>query len=116
MSSFQNVRDLHFISFSQGYISEEKLVLLLEKYTSQNPAFLYNQYNHFNLNNADEVECKYEFRVEKRQIPELAEMLQLPEVFRCNQRTIASKLEGLCMLLKRTAYPCRYNDTVHRFG
>ena len=25
-------------------------------------------------------------------------------------------MEGLCMILKRFAYPCRYSDMVHRFG
>ena len=25
-------------------------------------------------------------------------------------------MEGLCMLLKRLAYPCRYGDLIYRFG
>ena len=36
-----------------------------------------------------------EFRVEKRDLPVLADALQLPETFYCNQRTTADKLEGL---------------------
>ena len=26
------------------------------------------------------------------------------------------RFEGLCMVLKRLAYPCRYSDLIHRFG
>ena len=105
-----------FLSFEQGYISEEELLLLLEEYTSKNPGFSYNEYDRFDFDSIQEPECKYEFRIEKNDIPFLADILQLPEVFRCSQRTVASKIEGLCMLLKRTAYPCRYNDMIQRFG
>ena len=35
--------------------------------------------------------------------------------FVCSQRTVCSKLEGLCILLKRLAFPCRYIDMVSRF-
>ena len=74
----------------------------LKKYTSKNPAFSYDEYNRFDLGSIEEPECKYNFRVEKRDIPFLADVLQLPEVFRCNQRTVADRIEGLCMLLMRT--------------
>ena len=29
---------------------------------------------------------------------------------------MADGTEGLCMVLKRLAYPCRYSDLIHRFG
>ncbi|PFX32346.1 hypothetical protein AWC38_SpisGene2769 [Stylophora pistillata] len=32
------------------------------------------------------------------------------------KRTVTDKLEGLCLLLKQTAYPCRYSDLIPRFG
>ena len=35
---------------------------------------------------------------------------------KCNQRSVFTGTEGLCMLLKRLAYPCRYSDLIHRFG
>ena len=46
----------------------------------------------------------------------LGNALGLPESFICHQRTRADKIEGLCMVLKRLAYPCRFNDMIHRFG
>ena len=60
--------------------------------------------------------CKAEFRVEKRDLPTLREVLGIPPAFKCPQRTICDGMEGLCMLLKRLAYPCRYSDMITRFG
>lgn len=37
-------------------------------------------------------------------------------VFRCGQESVSDGMEGLCMLLKRSAYPCRYTDMVPRFS
>ena len=46
----------------------------------------------------------------------LEEMLQIPLVMHCNQRSVFSGTEGLCMLLRRLAYPCRYSDLIQRFA
>ena len=64
----------------------------------------------------EDDECVAEFRVRKRDIPLLGEVLQIPEVVICNQRSIADGTEALCMLLKRLAYPVRYSDMVPRFA
>ena len=97
-------------------INDKELLLLLEDNTSRNPEFNYQNYQRFNLDEIPEPECKAEFRFNKNDIPVLAEVLGLPETFKCSQRTVANKLEGLCMLLRRTAYPCRYSDLIPRFG
>ena len=41
-----------------------------------------------------------------------ASVLQLPMNIRCPQRTICDRIEGLCMLLRRFSYPCRYSDMI----
>ena len=64
----------------------------------------------------DDAECKAEFRVHKQDLPILAESLGIPASFKCQQRTVCNGMEGLCMLLKRLAYPCRYSDMIPRFG
>ena len=46
----------------------------------------------------------------------LANVLDLPVNIRCEQRTICDSIEGLCMLLRRLSYPCRYSDMISRFG
>ena len=61
-------------------------------------------------------ECLAEFRVRKRDIPTLKEALQIPEEFMLEQRSVVRGTEGLCMLLKRLTYPCRYGDMLPRFA
>lgn len=116
MVSFKDARDLILLSSFRGYISKQAGLLLLEEFTSKNPAFYYDKEDHFDLDKIEEAECRYEFRIDKKDIPRLADILNLPNVFKCTQRTVADRIEGLCMLLKRTAYPCRLNDMMRRFN
>ena len=60
--------------------------------------------------------CLAEFRVNKHDLPALTGALQIPDVFKCRQRSTCDGMEGLCMLLRRLAYPCRYSDMIARFG
>ena len=62
------------------------------------------------------VEIKSEFRFGHSELPLLAEALQIPQYFVCSNGTVASGMEGLLMLLKRFAYPCRLSDMIPRFG
>ena len=64
----------------------------------------------------DEAEWIAEFRFQKSDIPTLVEVLGIPEYFKCRQGTLFSDLEGLCLLLSRLAYPCRFSDLIPRFG
>lgn len=84
-------------------------------FTTKNPLFPYDNYEEFSLDNFSK-ECIAEFRVEKNDLPILADSLGIPPVFRCSQRSVFGGMEGLCMLLKQLAYPCRYSDTIPRFG
>jgi len=43
------------------------------------------------------------------------EVLEIPETIRCDQRSICGGIEGLCMLLRRLSYPCRYRDMIQWF-
>ncbi|XP_068690859.1 uncharacterized protein [Montipora foliosa] len=64
----------------------------------------------------NDSECLAEFRVKKRDLQILAKALQIPDTFTCYQRSVVSGMEGLCILLRRLAYPCRYSDIIPRFG
>ena len=59
---------------------------------------------------------KDEFRFRKTDIPHLAEALGIPEKFTCSQGTTTDGIEGLCVVLKRLSYTCRYSDLIPRFG
>ena len=103
-------------SYDDGLIDEEELVMLYDLNTSKNSVFPYENYERFELANMDEAEGEAEFRFEKSDLPQLAEALRIPQVFRCKQRSVCDGMEGLCMLLRRLANPCRYSDLIPRFG
>ena len=103
MSYFREIRDLLLISYDDQIISK-------------NPEFPYRSYSRFDLQDMNEDESLAEFRVLKRDIPVLTNVLQLPEIIKCPQRTRCNRIEGLCMLFRRFAYPCRYSDMIHLFA
>ena len=55
-------------------------------------------------------QCKSLFRFEKCDIPGLVEALDLPQELVGSNRTRCTGLEGLCILLRRLAYPNRLED------
>ena len=64
------------------------------------------------MNSAD---CKAKFRVEMADFPRLTAALHIPAVFHGKQKSICDDLEGLCVLLRRTGYPCRFSNMIQRF-
>lgn len=116
MASFKEVRLLLLDSYLDGEIDEDEFVLLYDMNRSKNPEFPHESYERFDLDSMDPSECKAEFRFEKYDLQLLAECLGIPDVFKCEQRSICDGIEGLCMLLRRFAYPCRYSDLIPRFG
>ena len=64
----------------------------------------------------DDLECLAKFRAKKRGLPDLVAALRIPNEFVCHQRSVPDGIEGLCMLLRRLSYPCRYSDMIALFG
>ena len=64
------------------------------------------------MNSAD---CKAEFRVEMADLLRLPDALHITAVFHCKRRSICAGLEGPCVLLRPTSYPCRFSDVIQRF-
>ena len=116
MSSFKAMRELTLLSYAENLLSDDEFLVLWEDNQSKNPDFPWDRYSPFDLENMDEAECKAEFRVEKRDLHKLGEVLEIPPTFRCQQRSVCEGMEGLCVLLRRLAYPCRYSDMIACFG
>ena len=114
--SFKEFRDLLVLLYGDEIISDEEFLLLYDSFISKNPDFPHENYQRFDLDSMNSAECKVEFRVEKHDLPRLVAALQLPPVFKCEQRSICDDMQGLCILLKRVAYPCRLSDLIPRFG
>ena len=103
--------------YSEDVLDEaEMLVLVEEEVRGSAPIFPYWRYSGFNLESMTEDESLTEFRFNKNDIPYLVNAFGLPSKFICSNGTTASAIEGLCMLLKRLSYPCRYSDMIPRFG
>ena len=60
-----------------------------------------NSYPGFDCDDLEDDECLSEFRFYKNDLPFLAEVLGIPEVVECCQRSICSGLEALCIFLTR---------------
>ena len=116
MASRKQVEEMLLLSVIHGFISEEEFGVLHEALQTKNSIFPHSDYERFTSDTLEESEIFAELRVRKRDIERLADALGLPESFVCQQRTRVDKIEGLCMVLKRLAYPCRYSDLIHRFG
>ena len=89
------------LSYADNNISDEEFVPFYDCYRSKNPDFGYQLYGVLDLENMNSADSKAEFRVEKADLPCLADALHIPAVFHCKQRSICDGLEGLCVLLRQ---------------
>ena len=112
----KELRELIVLYYDMKVLNDLEFLLLHDLYSPQNLDLPCDLYPHFDLQNLTEGECVAEFRFRKTDIPWLSQALRIPEVIICHQGTICEGTEGLCMLLKRLCYPCRYNDMVHLFA
>ena len=116
MMSLKEVGNQLLISHDDGVINDEELLLLYDLNRSDNVDLLYNSYPGFDFDDLEDDESLSEFRFYKNDLPCLAEVLGIPEVVGCYQRSICSGLEAPGIFLKRHSYPCRYLDMIARFG
>ena len=52
----------------------------------------------------------------KNDIYLLQDVLRIPDEITCYNRTKVDGIEGLCIFLKRFAYPCGYSDMIPHFS
>ena len=113
MASFRKARDELLVSFCKEIINEDEFLLLYDVNKSKNPEYPYWNYERFTLQDKSEAERRTDFRFEKY-IPLLVDVLGLPDEIKCKQGTICDSTEGLCIVLKRLAYPCWYSGKMMR--
>jgi len=101
MASQRNTQEALLLGYCEGWLGEMEFLASYDLNTSENLEFPYDLYDQFNLDDIDEAECIAEFRSEKRHILQLEEELQIPALLKCDQRSVFTGTEGLCMLLKR---------------
>ena len=92
MSSFREIREVCLVLFEEGVLTEVQFILLYLAYDSRNPEFPYSNYSPFCLDKMNEAECLAEFRVQKHDLIFLQQVLQIPDIIKCPQRTTCSGL------------------------
>ena len=102
-------------SYVENIIDKDEFVLLYELNNSKE-IYPFWKYDKFDLENMDKAHCKREFRFLRSQIYDLKNVLNIPEKIVTCQRAVSSGVDGLCVLLKRLAFPCQYTDMVPTFG
>lgn len=104
------------LSYDEGLINDEEMVLLYDMNKSKNPDFPYWKYSKLDLDSLCDDECRSNFRFCKNDVFNFKETLQIPDEIECYNRTVISGIEALCIFLKRFAYLCRYGDMIPLFG
>ena len=112
MASLATVRDALLISRCTDIIDDVEFTCLFDANSSR-MTFPYYKFERFDIDAWDESECWTELRFGRQDLDLLREKLQIPDEIVCSQISVC---EGMCILLKRLAYPCRYTDMVPRFG
>ena len=98
------------------FVEDVKFSMLFERLTQKNTSFPYWSQDRFDLTRVTDEERKAEFRFGLAELPLSAKVLAIPDTFVCRNGTVATGMEGLCILLRRFAYPCRLSDLIPRFG
>ena len=97
-------------------VEDVKFSMLFERLTQKNASFPYWSQDRFDLTRVTDEERKAEFRFGLAELPLSAKVLAIPDTFVCRNGTVATGMEGFCILLRRFAYPCRLSDLIPRFG
>ena len=118
MFAKKNVLAAAIMLFNDEILDEDEMFCVFSELNRKNPPFLYWNYDRIEkqMDDMSSAEIKSEFRFGHSELPLLAEALQIPQYFVCSNGTVASGMEGLLILLKRFAYPCRLSDMIPRFG
>ena len=114
--NFKEIREFLALAYANKFIDDEEFLLLYDAHFSKNLELPYKEYGKFDLQTIEDDECIAEFRFAKQDIPFLVQTLGIPDYMWCYQGTRFSDIEGICLLLRRLAYPCRYSDLIPRFG
>ena len=116
MATFREATEALLLANDLDLIDDEEMLLLYDLNRSKNLDILYWKYEKFELDSLSDDECKSELRLLKHDIYTLLDVLNLPDKITCQNHFPVYSEEALCLLLRRFAYPCRYEDLVPRFG
>ena len=110
---FKNVRNLLLINHNDGFFDDDEFVLY-DLFASKKLDFPYDSYAPFDLKELDESEFRRASFWKTRYSNSEGSFANPKHDYL--QSAFCLWWEGLCMLLKRLSYPCRYRGMIHRFA
>ncbi|CAC5422461.1 unnamed protein product [Mytilus coruscus] len=90
-------------------IEDNDELVLISTEMNQSHGNVYNREKN-NLEVLTNEQCRFMFRFEKQDIDRVCVALGIPPKIVCNNGTVASGIEGLCIVLKRLSYHNRLED------
>ena len=115
MATLQGVRNLLLLAYYDDALDEQDFLLLYNLNISRE-IYPYWIFDKFSLDSWDDARCLSETRFYKHDLFVLMDAFGIPDKIVAEQGTVCSGMEGLCTLLKRLSFPCRYCDMVWAFG
>lgn len=108
----QDDQDIILI-FITAFLTLYQAARRLDNIRRPNPAIPFIR---FNIDAYDDVMCERLFRFRADEIRDVAVALRMPDIFHLDNGSKVYSLEGLCIVLRRFAYPCRFVELVQMFG
>ena len=120
LHEIEAARALLAIAFEEGTIDEEDLLLFTFALDEDERKGRVVEADipgaRFRLDAQSDASCLSMFRFTKAEIRRMCRLLQLPGTTTARNRTTWTAEEGLCIVLRRLAYPCRLADLLPIFG
>ena len=107
MSSLATVLEALLLAHYHKIIDDVEFAVLYDANLSK-LVFPYSKFDRFSLDKWEDSECWTQLRFGKEDLDLLLHNLQIPNEIVCSQRSLCDGREGMCIVLKRLAYPCRY--------
>ena len=107
-----DVWNLLLLRHGSNFVEDVEVLIPYDLFEPRNPDFPQEAYAKFDLDEMAESESLAKFRFRKRDNLSLAEVLDIPETIRREQRSICGGIEGLSMLCRRLSYPCTHDSLI----
>ena len=103
---------------TDGVLSDDELLAFfaLDSLCSATQHGEHKKYDRFNIDSIGPIEFKKFFHFERKDIPRLCTLLQIPDRMYGSSRVTWTGVEGLCILLRRLAYPNRLCNLIPQFA
>jgi hypothetical protein len=100
-----SLREITVFAHALDAIDDEEFALLYDATKPKSHRVPFWRYQSFDIDKMTDDECLEEFRFFRNDIYNLADILELPVEIKCYNGLKVDNIEGLCIFLKRFAYP-----------